>query len=133
MIASERPHVTAERPVAGAQLSFDLPLMLKRLKEERTWRWGTRNAITLVKSRGLRIVLVAMHSKTTIPMHRTDGQISLQVIQGSLRVRTAAQLSTLRKGQLLALQADLPHAIEAMRECAFLLILSSDAPHPAEL
>ena len=132
MNASKRPHVTAERPLDGAWLSFDLPLMLKRIKAEETWRSSSRNAMTLMKSRGQRIVLIALHSKTEIPMHSADGQLSLQVIQGSLRVRTDAQVVTLKKGELLALHAEIPHAIEAMRESAFLLTLSTETAHPAE-
>ena len=132
MTASERPHVTAERPLDGAWLSFDLPVMLKRIKAEDTWHSSSRNAMTLMKSRGQRIVLIAMHRKTEIPMHRADGQLSLQVIQGSLRVHTDAQAITLGKGELLALHAEIPHAIEAMRESAFLLTLSTEAAHPAE-
>jgi quercetin dioxygenase-like cupin family protein len=132
MDMSERPHVTAERPLDGAWLSFDLPVMLKRIKAEETWRLSSRNAMTLMKSRGQRIVLIAMHGKTEIPMHRADGQLSLQVIQGSLRVHTDAQAITLGKGELLALHAEIPHAIEAIRESAFLLTLSTEAAHPAE-
>jgi len=132
MNASERPHVTAERPLVGAWRSFDLPLMLKRIKAEDTWRSSSRNAMTLMKSRGQRIVLIALHGKTEIPMHHADGQLSLQVIQGSLRVRTDTQTVTLKKGELLALHAEIPHAIEAMRESAFLLTLSTETAHPAE-
>ena len=133
MDTSERPHVTAERPLDGAWLSFDLPMTLRQIKAEDTWRSSSRNAMTLMKSRGQRIVLIALHGKTQIPMHRTDGQLSLQVIQGSIRVRTDAQVTTLRKGELLALHAEIPHAIEALRESAFLLTLSTEAEHPAEL
>jgi len=132
MNASERPHVTAERSLDGAWRSFDLPLMLKRIKAEETWRSSSRNAMTLMKSRGQRIVLIALHGKTEIPMHHADGQLSLQVIQGSLRVRTDAQVVTLKKGELLALHAEIPHSIEAVRESAFLLTLSTDTAHPAE-
>jgi quercetin dioxygenase-like cupin family protein len=106
--------------------------MLKRIKAEDTWRSSSRNAMTLMKGRGQRIVLIAMHGKTEIPMHRADGQLILQVIEGSLRVHTDAQAITLGKGELLALHAEIPHAIEAMRESAFLLTLSAEAAHPAE-
>lgn len=132
MNTSERPHVTAERPLDAAWLSFDLPVMLKRIKAEDTWRSSDRNAMTLMKSRGQRIVLIAMHGSTEIPMHRTDGQLSLQVIEGTLRVHTDAQVVTLKTGELLALHAEIPHAIEAIHESAFLLTLSTEATHPAE-
>ena len=132
MDASERTHARPERPLDGAWLSFDLPMMLKRIKAEQTWRSSIRNAVTLMKSRGQRVVLIAMHGKTEMPMHRADGQLSLQVIEGSLRVHTDARAITLGQGELLALHAEVPHAIEAMRESAFLLTLSTEAAHPVE-
>lgn len=55
MNGTERPHVTAERPLDGAWLSFDLPVVLKQIKAEERWRSGIRNAMTLIKSRGQRI------------------------------------------------------------------------------
>jgi quercetin dioxygenase-like cupin family protein len=132
MNGSDRPHVTAERQLDGAWLSFDLPMVLQQIKAEETWHSGSRNAMTLVKSRGQRIVLIAMHGETDIPMHRADGQLSLQMLEGSLRVHTDEQAVTLGIGELLALHAEIPHAIKAIGESAFLLTLSTETAHPAE-
>ena len=130
--ASQRPHVPAERSLDAAWLSFDLPELLQRIKAEPTWRTSSRNAMTLMKGRGQRIVLIAMHGKAEIPLHQADGQISLQVIEGALRVHADAQVVDLTAGGLLAVHAEIPHAIEAMRESAFLLTLSSETAHAAE-
>jgi quercetin dioxygenase-like cupin family protein len=130
--SSERPHITEERTLDGAWQSFDLPATLEQIKAEETWRSSSRNAMTLMKSRGQRIVLIAMHDKTEIPMHRADGQLSLQVLEGSLRVSTESQAVTLGRGELLVLHAETPHAIQAIDEAAFLLTLSTEASHPAE-
>lgn len=132
MNAQERPHVTEERSLDAAWLSFDLPATLKRMKDEETWRSSSRNAMTLMKDRGQRIVLIAMHGRTETAMHRSDGQLSVQVIEGTLRVHTDTQEATLNPGELLVLHAEIPHAIEALRESAFLLTLSTEAAHPAE-
>lgn len=132
MSSSERPHITEERTLDGAWQSFDLPATLEQIKAEETWRSSSRNAMTLMKSRGQRIVLIAMHDKTEIPMHRADGQLSLQVLEGSLRVSTESQAVTLGRGELLVLHAETPHAIQAIDEAAFLLTLSTEASHPAE-
>ena len=96
MDASERAHVTAERPLDGAWLSFDLPVMPKRIKAEETWRSGSRNAMTMMKSRGQRIVLIAMHGKTEIPMHRAAVEI---VGRWFLRTAHAVCLSRGQKGR----------------------------------
>lgn len=131
-MSAERPHVTTERPLEGAWMSFNLPAMLTRIKAEETWRSGNRNAITLMKSRGQRIVLIAMRGESEIPMHRADGQLSLHVIEGFLQVHTEAQAVTLGKGELLVLYAEIPHAIAAIGDSAFLLTLSTETAHPAE-
>jgi quercetin dioxygenase-like cupin family protein len=130
-MVSDRPHVTVERALDAPLLSFDIPALLARIKAE-TWRKGTHEAMTLAKSRGLRVVLVAMHVGTVLPSHRADGPISFQVIDGELRFRTDSQSLTLKTGELVTLQAGIHHAIEAVNESAFLLTLSMDTPHPAE-
>lgn len=86
-MVSDRPHVTVERALDAPLLSFDIPALLAQIKAE-TWRKGTHEAMTLAKSRGLRVVLVAMHGGTALPSHRADGPISFQVIDGELKFRT---------------------------------------------
>jgi quercetin dioxygenase-like cupin family protein len=78
------------------------------------------------------VVLVALHAGATIPSHHTDSPISVQVIEGTLTVRTEAQTLTLHPGHLLTLQAGIPHAVEAVEESAFLLTLATATPHPVE-
>ena len=131
-MARPRPHVTAERQLDAALLSFDLPSLVAGIKMEDTWRRESHTAMTLVKSHGLRLVLVAMHGGTRIPPHRADGAIGFQVLEGTLTVNTETQLVTLSPGQLLTLHSGVYHVVEAPWECAFLLTLSADPPHPVE-
>ncbi len=131
MMKADRPHVTAERPLDAPLLTFAIPTVLAQLKAEPTWQRENRNAITLAKSRGLRVVLVAMHDGAVIPSHRTDGPTSVQIIDGELRVIADSQAVTLH-GQLLTLQAGVRHGVEAVTEAAFLLTLSAEAKHPME-
>jgi quercetin dioxygenase-like cupin family protein len=81
----------------------------------------------------LRVVLVTMHAGTKIPPHRTDGPITVHAIEGTLTVSSETQKVSLRPGQLLMLHAGVYHIVEAARDCAFLLTLSVDSPHPFEL
>ena len=127
-----RPHVTAERPLDGALLVFDLPRLLTEIKTEDAWHRESHSAMTLSKSHGLRVVLVAMHGGMRIPPHRAAGPITVQAIQGTLIVNTETQRVPLRPGQLLTLHAGVYHVVEAAQECAFLLTLSADPLHPLE-
>jgi quercetin dioxygenase-like cupin family protein len=131
-MTAQRPHPTTERPLDAPLLTFDLPALLTQIKGEDTWHKHSRNAMTLYKGQGLRVVLVAMHAGTTIPSHRADSPISLQVIEGVLKFSTDAQTVTLSQGQLLALHAGISHDVEAVEESVFLLTVAAEAQHPAE-
>jgi hypothetical protein len=50
---SRRPHPESERPMHGPLQSFDLEAEIARLRGEKEWREGCRNAITLRKAKGL--------------------------------------------------------------------------------
>jgi quercetin dioxygenase-like cupin family protein len=130
-MTAQRSHPTTERPLDAPLLTFDLPALLMHIKGEDAWRQGSRNAMTLLKGQRLRVMLVAMHAGTVIPSHRADGPISLQVIEGALTCSADAQTVMLRQGQLLTLQAGMPHAVEAREESVFLLTLATETEHPA--
>jgi quercetin dioxygenase-like cupin family protein len=112
--------------------TFDLPMLLGQLKHEDLWRTGKRNAITLLKDHGLRVVLIVMHTNTVIPSHQAESPLSMQVVEGCLHVRTNAEAVTLKKGQMLGLRAGIRHEVEALEESALLLTLATNQSHPAE-
>jgi quercetin dioxygenase-like cupin family protein len=131
-MTAQRPHPTTERPLDAPLLTFDLPALVTQIKSEDSWHTGSRNAVTLLKGQGLRVVLVAMHAGTVIPSHRTDSPISLQVIAGVLTFSSDTQKVTLRQGQLLTLHAGMPHVVEAVEETVFLLTIATETQHPVE-
>ena|SRR5262245_5032991 len=128
----QRPHPTTERPLDAPLLTFDLSTLVTQIKSEDTWAKGSRNGMTLLKGQGLRVVLVAMRAGTVIPSHRAEGPLSLQVVEGTLKFIAAPQEVTLGEGQVLTLQAGIPHRVEAIEESAFLLTLATETPSPAE-
>ena len=128
----QRPHPTTERPLDAPLLTFDIPSLMTQIKSEDTWKKGSRNGMTLLKGQGLRVVLVAVRAGTTIPSHRADGPLSLQVVEGTIKFSAASQEVTLGEGQVLTLQAGIPHSVEAIEESAFLLTLATETPSPAE-
>ncbi len=129
---SDRPHVTDERPLDGAPLAFDIPDLLRQIRAEDIWHRGTHDAMTLAKSRGLRVVLVAMHTGTGLPWHRAAGPLSLQLLEGELRFDTESQAVTMRAGELLTVAADVRHRLTALCDAAFVLTLAAEEPHAAE-
>ena len=77
-----RPHPESERPLHGALQSFNLAAEVTRLREEKAWQEGRRNAITLRKGEGLNVVLLVMKEGDRLDEHSAPGPITLSVHEG---------------------------------------------------
>ncbi len=118
---------TSQRPaqrLAAPLLTFDIAAELEQLKREDTWQREDHNAITLVKEPDFRVVLVAMKMGGRLDEHHTPGRISIQVISGLLRLHLPDQTVDLPEGQLLALDREIKHDVEALDESSFLLTVA---------
>lgn len=120
---SQRPD--GERMIDAALVRIDLPFFMEQIKKETSWKDSKRNAITVFKTNGLRIVLIALHKGSEMARHIADGIISVQVLEGQLQFNTDQQSLELNKGQMLALHERIPHSIKAIQETFFLLTLTT--------
>lgn len=127
----QRP--AGERPLDAALLALDLPAARQQIKQEPAWTNSDRNAITLFKTNGLRLVLMALRQGAAMKTHTTAGHLSLLVLEGALRFDTAQQSVDLAEGQLLALHAGIPHSVAALAESTFLLTLTTTLAGPEEV
>lgn len=116
----EGPH-TLDAPL----VSIDLPAFLEQIKQEETWHNSDRNALTVFKTNGMRIVLVALHAGTKIKEHLADGIISVQVLEGIIQFKANDQCINLAQGQMVALQKGITHSVLAKEESVFLLTLTT--------
>ena len=117
------PDIRRDRPARSPLSEFRLDAEIDRLKGEATWSSGTRNAITLAKG-PLSIVLVVLKPAATLEEHRAQGPITLQVLSGSIRFRSAGTVREVEAGQLVVLESVLVHEVEALTESALLLTLA---------
>ena len=119
----QRPE--GDRSLDAALVAIDLPVFVKQIKEESTWKESDRNAITVFKTNGLRIVLIALHKGAVMPTHTADGIISVQVLEGQMQFNTEWRSVELSNGQMLALHERIPHSVLALKETIFLLTLTT--------
>jgi quercetin dioxygenase-like cupin family protein len=70
------------------------------------------------------IVLLLMKANTRMNKHHVDARISIQALEGRLRVRLPDQMVELPAGELIALDYAIPHSVEALEESAFLITIS---------
>lgn len=120
---SQRPE--GDRLIDATLVSIDLPAYMRQIKDESSWKDGKRNAITVFKTNGLRIVLIALREGTEMARHIAEGIISVQVLEGKLQFNTDGQTVELASGQMLALHERVPHSVLAIQETIFLLTLTT--------
>jgi quercetin dioxygenase-like cupin family protein len=112
-----------DRPVAVPLLHVRPAEQLERLRKEPTWRTSGRDAITLTKEPGLRLVLLLLSKGTRIPEHRAAGPLTLHVLSGSVIFQVGARAETVGSGELIVLEAAIEHDVEALEESVCLLTL----------
>jgi quercetin dioxygenase-like cupin family protein len=105
---------------------FDFPALISQVKSGEAWKSRERNAITLTRTSGLQITLIAMHSGTFKPWHRVECPISLQVIEGKIDFITDAETVALKTGGIIVLQKGVRHHMKAIDESFVLLTLGTE-------
>ncbi len=120
---NQRPQ--GERIMDATLVTIDLSSFTKQIREEKQWKESDRNAITVFKTDGMRIVLIALHKDAEMTKHTAEGIISVQVLEGQMLFTTEEQSIELASGQMLALHKNVPHSVLAKEETIFLLTLTT--------
>ena len=119
---AQRP--AGDRPLDAPLTQMNLTAFREQIKQEKAWQLGDRNAITIFKSDGMRLVLIALHANAEMKTHTAPGIISVQVLEGQIKFTTEQQSVDVSEGQILALHAGIPHSVFALQESVFLLTLA---------
>lgn len=102
---------------------FDLTSEMDRFEQRRPWPSGLSSK-TLIKTKELRMVLIAMDAGAKMQEHHTDGRICVQVLKGALQMRIQEQTLSLTQGSLLTLERSIKHDVNAIEASVFLLTIS---------
>jgi quercetin dioxygenase-like cupin family protein len=125
-MSSQRTSLTRLPALAEGVIRHNIGKEIEKLKEAPSWqRESGRSAETLVKYNEFRIVLVRMKPGSYMSHHKAEGPISIQAIQGKIRVHLPEdRTEDLKPGDLLTLERCLEHDVEALDESAFLLTIA---------
>jgi quercetin dioxygenase-like cupin family protein len=110
----------AER-FSGAEHLLDLNATLRGLREEPRLGSNGHRRIALLHHGPVRLVLYTFDEGGLIPEHHAPGWITIHSLRGVIRVTTPAKAYTLEAGQVLALDPEIPHDVEALTEADMLL------------
>ena len=122
----QRPE--GDRVLDASMVVIDLPAIIEQIRQEPSWKDSDRNAITVFKTDGMRIVLIALHAGAEMVKHTANGMISVQVLEGQIQFNTDLKSSEINKGQMLTLHERIPHSVIALKETVFLLTLTTTMP-----
>jgi quercetin dioxygenase-like cupin family protein len=87
----------------------------------------------LTKYDDFRVVLTALQSGKSVPVHKTEGRVSVHVLSGHIRLSAFGRTFDMLPGSLLALDPGAPHDIEALGDSAYLLTIAWPGQHRASL
>jgi quercetin dioxygenase-like cupin family protein len=120
---------TSQSPDGNCMLNaslveMDLNKFILQIKEEPAWEESDRNSLTIFKSESMRVVMLGLHKNAELKTHQANGVISVQVLEGKMNFITEQRSVSLEKGQMIALQENIPHSVLALTETFFLLTLA---------
>ncbi|HKV78083.1 MAG TPA: hypothetical protein VJP02_08095 [Candidatus Sulfotelmatobacter sp.] len=112
-------------------IDLDISHDIEQLRQCGKWQNGTsRNQ--LIRFPDFHISLTAMKADARIGLHMNSGRISVQMIEGHIRMHAGSQTFDLPKGRVLVLDRAVPHDVEALVESAFLLTVALPDGTPAK-
>ena len=112
---------TGDRILDAPYIVANIDERIEELKEEEAWERNDRNAITLVKTEGLTIVLICLRKEAAINDNIIDGIVTVEVIEGSVTVTTNAESFDLSERSIITLRPNIPHSMYARKESVLLL------------
>jgi quercetin dioxygenase-like cupin family protein len=80
-----------------------------------------RSARTLVKEGPLRLTILALGAGGSLPAHRTEGPLTIHVLEGAVSFEAAGQGYDLAPGDVLVLARGVEHSARSAAGTVFLL------------
>jgi len=113
------------RSISTSLKQFDLPSLIEKMKDSRSWKKGELKTLTLLNVPGRQIVLTAIHEGTEIDSFQTCDSITLQIVEGRILFRTSKEVKFLDEGQALTLFDNIKYSFTARAETVVLLTLAN--------
>jgi quercetin dioxygenase-like cupin family protein len=120
----------SERELRAALQSFELGEEIERLRGEKAWLEGKRNAITLRKGGGMSVVLLVMRAGDRLEEHAAPGPISVSVHEGRIRFTTPEGEIEADKDKLISCEEGLRHSVEAIEDSVCVVTIASARTSP---
>ncbi|MGI8847840.1 MAG: cupin domain-containing protein [Candidatus Dormibacteria bacterium] len=111
------------RSLSASVVAVDWKEDLRALRASDSYHTANHSAKTLAKHPALTVVLVAMKSDGSMEEHHADSAITVHCLEGRFHFTVDGTAHELDPGQMLLVTERLPHSVQAVEECAFLLTI----------
>ena len=115
----DRPAARLSRPV----IEVEIRRHLDAIRAGAAYRDSDHAAETMVKEPGLRVVLIALKAGGRLPKHRARASITVQAVEGTVRLTVEGSTIELTEGSLVAVAAGVPHDLETVAPGAVLVTM----------
>jgi len=107
-------------------VSYDLPKLIKKMKDTKGWKNGELAATILLKSPVKQIVLTVLHDDTEIKSFQSGDSITFQIIEGKVKYQSGEETIILENGQHMTLYKNIKFSLTTHdEESAFLLTINT--------
>lgn len=113
------------RSISTSIKQFDLPSLIIKMKDNRSWKKGEPKTLTLLNVPGRQVVLTALHEGTEIDSFQTCDSITFQIVEGRILFRTSKESQFIDEGQTLTLYENIKYSFTASEETVVLLTLAN--------
>ncbi len=93
----------------------------QRLRAEAHAGVSGHRQLTLVRRGPVSIILFIFEQGAALKEHKTEGEVTIHVLSGHLRVTTGDDVHSLRAGEFISLAPGETHAVQAVEETEMLL------------
>ena len=109
---------------AGPEHRLELDATLKALRSEPHDGKDRHRQITVFRKGPLRLVLFAFEAGGSLASHRAPGSVVIHVLRGRIRVQTLNESYELTTNQILMLDPEVVHDVNADEQSDLLLTVS---------
>jgi quercetin dioxygenase-like cupin family protein len=117
-----------DRIIDAPSVFIDLKAFTRQIRSEDAWDKNDRNSITVFKTDDMRIVLGGLHKDAEMLPHKSEGIMSIMVMEGELEINTDELSVTVETGQMVALHKGINYRVVAREESIYLLTMSKVLP-----
>lgn len=112
--------------LSNSAFAFDLPNIIKKMKNSFGWKNGDLVATILLNTPGKQIVLTVLHADTEIKSFQSGESVTFQIIEGKMKFHSREESIVIENGQHLTLYSNIKFSLTTHdEESAFLMTINT--------